>query len=330
MTGDTTAPAPGGGSGHVLPTRLTWFISGRILLLVALVALVCIVFSFLIPNFLTANSLVSILRQWSVLLIVSLGATFVIVAGEIDLSVGSVVALVSVLTAWASKTDIAIPAIIGCALAIGLTVGAINAWLALKLRVPSFLATLGMLLVIKGVAMTISLQPMVVRDLDFISFFRFSPLGLPMPFVVAALVFAVTYVGLHKTRFGVLTRAVGSNEDGARLAGVAIGRHKCLIFIIGATAAALGGLVLAGRTNYGIALSATGLELDVIAAVVLGGGRLGGGEGEIVGAALGALLLTLIFTGIAVLGLPGPYQDIIKGVMIGVAIVLMRKRRGRP
>ncbi|KHQ50124.1 MULTISPECIES: ABC transporter permease [Mameliella] len=300
-------------------------VNPRILLLVCLVLLVGTGLALTVPHFLSASSLTNILRQWSVLLIVALGATFVIAAGEIDLSVGSVVALVSVLTAWASKGDFAIPLILLAALAVGLAVGTVNALLTLLFRLPSFLATLGMLLIVKGVAMTISLQPMAVRDLDFIRFFRLKPLGLPIPFVIAAALAAVAWIAFHKTRFGNWTRAVGSHAESARLAGVAVARHKALVLVVGAMAAAIGGVILAGRTNYGIAQTAGGMELDVIAAVVLGGGRLGGGTGNVLGTALGALLLTMIFTGIAVLGLPGPWQDITKGALIGVAILLMRR-----
>ena len=300
-------------------------LSPRIALLLASIAVALVAFSLLVPQFLTPNSLTNLLRQASVLSIVATGATFVIVAGEIDLSVGVVAALVSVLTALASRGDFAIAQIIGYALAVGLAVGLVNGFLVLMLRVPSFLATLGMLLVIKGAAMTISLQPMAVRNIPFIQFFRLSPLGIPMPFLIALVVFAAALLLMRRSSFGVWTRAVGSNEGAARLAGLATARHKYLVLVLGALMAALGGVVLAGRTNYGIAMSATGLELDVIAAVVLGGGRLGGGVGSIVGTLLAALLLTIIFTGVATVGLAGPYQDILKGILIGAAIILMRK-----
>jgi ribose transport system permease protein len=232
---------------------------------------------------------------------------------------------VSVLTAWVSRMDAGILAMLALAIGVGLCIGAVNAFLSLALRVPSFLATLGTLLVIRGLAMTLSLQPMAVRDLTFITFFRKTIFGLPMPFLLAAAAVVVLWVVLHRTRFGTLIRAVGSNPESARLAGIPVIRYKTLVLMLGSVLAALGGLVLAGRTNFGMAQSATGLELDVIAAVVLGGGRLGGGRGSIPGTVLGALLLTLIFTGIAILGLPGPYQDLVKGAMIGLAIVLMRK-----
>lgn len=316
-------PSSGGPvlSGFRLASRL----NARLLLLVVLIIFAAVGLALIVPNFLTESTLNNILRQWSVLLIVSLGATFVIASGEIDLSVGSVVALVSVLTAWASKGDFATLLIMLSALGVALAVGLINAFLTLRCGLPSFLATLGMLLIIKGVAMTVSLQPMAVRDLDFINFFRMKPLGLPMPFLIALALALLAWLVYHRTRFGNWTRAVGSSADGARLAGIAVARQKAAALTIGALAAAIGGVVLAGRTNYGIAQSASGLELDVIAAVVLGGGRLGGGTGNVIGTGLGALLLTLIFTGIAVIGLPGPYQDIVKGVMIGVAILLMRR-----
>lgn len=297
----------------------------RGILLLGLVALVALGFALLIPNFLSPSGLLNLLRQWSVLLIVALGATFVIVAGEIDLSVGAVVALVSILVAWATRLDAGIALLLVLTLGLGLAVGALNAFVSLWLGVPSFLATLGIMLVIRGAAMTISLQPMAVRDFGLISLFRAAPLGLPMPFVVAAVLAALAWVGLHRLSFGAHCRAVGSSAEGARLAGIPVRRVKAQALILGAAFAALGGFVLAGRTNYGMAASGTGLELDVIAAVVLGGGRLGGGRGSVGGTVLGTLLLTLIFTGIAVLGLSGPWQDVVKGAIIGAAILLMRR-----
>jgi ribose/xylose/arabinose/galactoside ABC-type transport system permease subunit len=300
-------------------------VRARLILLTALIVAVAAVFSFLIPNFLTANSVANLLRQASVTAIVAFGATFVIVAGEIDLSVGSVVSLVAVLTAWTSRNSNPVPVMMVSAVATGLAIGAVNGFLILKLRVPSFLATLGMLSIVKGLAMTVSLQPIAVRSLDFIKFFSISLAGIPMPFFIVIVLFAVSFLLLNYSHFGVHTRAIGSNEKAARLAGLNTARHKYIVLMLGSLLAAIGGVVLAGRTNYGMAQSAGGLELDVIAAAILGGSRLGGGAGSIIGTTLGAVLLTMIFVGIANMGLPGPYQDIAKGALIGIATLLMRR-----
>lgn len=297
----------------------------RFVALVAMIVATSIVFSVLIPNYLSANSLINVLRQSSVIAIVSLGATFVIVSGEIDLSLGSVVALVAVLTAWVSRLGLSVaPMLVAAALA-GMAIGTLNGLVVLKLRVPSFLATLGTMSIASGAAMTLSLQPIPVRSLSFVNFFGWSVIGIPMPVVIAIILVAGAASVTRKSRYFIRLRATGSNENAARLAGIATLRQKYSALLIGSVFAAAGGVVLAGKTNYGIAQSGAGMELDAIAAVILGGGRLGGGAGTIIGTTLGALLLTMIFAGIATVGLSGPYQDIAKGLAIALAILLTRR-----
>lgn len=300
-------------------------ISPRLLLLVGLIVVIGAVFSWLAPNFMTQASLINVVRQATVIWIVAMGATFVIAAGEIDLSVAPVVALVSVLAALMFRYGYPVSVVMLAALGTGVVVGAVNGLLTLQLGVPSFLATLGTMSVVRGLAWEISLEYIPVRSLAFIKFFRMSPLGVPMPIVIALALTVVTGLLLHFSRFGIRTRAVGSNEDAARLAGLKVTQHKYMVMILGSVMAAVGGIVFMGRTNYGMPSAASGLELRVIAAVILGGTRLGGGVGSVVGTTLGALLLTVIFVGIATLGLPGPYQDVARGGAIVLAILLMRR-----
>jgi ribose/xylose/arabinose/galactoside ABC-type transport system permease subunit len=212
-------------------------------------------------------------------------------------------------------------------LAAGLAVGLVNGLLVLKWRVPSFLATLGTLSIAKGLAMSISLDAVPIVNMGFAKFFRLSYRGIAMPVLIALLMFGAALLLFKHTRFGIRTRAVGSNESAARLAGLNTVRHKYLVLILGSMFAAAGGIVLAGRTDLGLASSGTGLELDVITAVILGGAHLGGGTGSIAGSLLGAILLTMIFVGIAAIGLPAPDQDIAKGALIGMAILIMRLQR---
>ena len=308
----------------VMRTRMT-AISSRVVLLVGLIVVTGAVFSWLAPNFMTQASLINVVRQATVIWIVALGATFVITAGEIDLSVASVVALVSVLAAWMFRYRYPVPVVMLAALGTGLVVGVVNGLITLQLRVPSFLTTLGTMSVVRGLAWEISLEYIPVRSLSFIKFFRMSPLGVPMPIVIALALTLLTGFLLHFSRFGIRTRAVGSSENAARLASLKVTQHKFLVMILGSVMAAMGGIVYMGRTNYGMPTAATGLELQVIAAVILGGTRLGGGVGSVVGTSLGALFLTVIFVGIATLGLPGPYQDIARGAAIVLAILLMRQ-----
>jgi ribose/xylose/arabinose/galactoside ABC-type transport system permease subunit len=300
-------------------------VSGRIITLLCLIVVTGAVFGYMAPHFLSTPSLINICRQATVLGIVALGATFVIIAGEIDLSVGAVVALVSVLVAWAFRMGYPVSVALLMGLVAGLVIGSVNGWLSLTLRVPSFLATLGTLSVVKGIAMTITLEPVPLRSIPFIKFFMTSPWRIPMPVIIAIVLFVVSALILNFSRFGIRTRAVGSNESAARLAGLNTTRQKYLVFVLGSVFAAVGGVVLAGRTNYGMSQAAGGLELEVIAAIILGGARLGGGIGSVTGTLLSSLLLTMIFMGIATVGLPGPYQDVAKGAAIGLAVLLMKR-----
>jgi ribose transport system permease protein len=294
-------------------------------LLIGLILITGAVFSYLAPNFMTQASLINVARQATVMWIVALGTTFVLTSGEIDLSVGSVVALVSMVGATMIREGYPLPLVMVGSLGTGLAVGAVNAFLTLQLRVPSFLATLGTLAVLRGLAWEVSLQYVPVRSIWFIKFFRMSPLGVPMPIFIALALTVVAGLLLHFSRFGVRTRAVGSSEDAAQLAGLKVNQNKFLVFMLASAMAAIGGIVYMGRTNYGMPTAATGLELQVIAAVILGGTRLGGGVGSVIGTTLGALLITVIFVGIATLGLPGPYQDVARGTAIVLAILLMRR-----
>jgi ribose transport system permease protein len=299
-------------------------LSSRALLLLFLIAVTALAFSIAMPQFLSQANLVNLLRQASVLAIVGCGTTFVIVAGEIDLSVGSLVAFVAVLTAWLSDKSLSIEIIVLLGLLAGVLAGTINSGLVLVLGVPSFLATLGTQAIVRGAAMTLSLQPLPVRNISFIKFFGWSPAGAPMPVIIAAIIVLASILLFTRARFGIRARAVGSNEGAARLAGLATKRQKYAVLVLGSVLAAIAGIVLAGRTNYGMSQAGTGLELDAIAATLFGGGRLGGGVGSVLGTFLAAILLTLIFTGIATLGLSGSFQDIAKGVLVGIAIFLMR------
>lgn len=325
MTSQTASINQYGKAPRILVRSTGLIAKPRLVMLTLLIAAVASLFAYLMPHFLTADNLVTLARQTSVIAIVAMGATFVIIAGEIDLSVGAVVALAAVLAAWTSRHGLPVSVMLLAALAAGGMVGVVNGFLTFSLKVPSFLATLGTLSIVKGLAMTITLEPLSIRSLPFISFFRVSLVGIPMPVIIALVLSVVAVLLLNYTRFGIRTRAGGSNESNARLAGLNAKRHKYHVLILGSTFAAIGGVVLAGRTNFGMSQSAIGLELDVIAAVVLGGARLGGGVGSIVGTLLSAILLTMIFTGISTLGLPGSYQDIAKGLAIGIAVLLMKR-----
>jgi ribose/xylose/arabinose/galactoside ABC-type transport system permease subunit len=292
------------------------------------------------PSFRSARNLETIARQTTIVGMAALGMTLVIISGGIDLSVGSVVALSTVVIAWLLQHGGAGPvtAALG-GVAAAAFFGLISGLLITRLRVVPFIVTLGMMLVVRGTAkgigqnQKIDVDPGLLKWLDELltSVGREQGWMLVPPGVWLLIILAVVMAAvLRYTRLGRHTFAIGSNEQTARLCGVAVERVKVLVFTLGGAFAGLAGLMQFSRLTVGDPTVAVGLELDVIAAVVIGGGSLGGGEGSILGTLVGALIMTLIASGCTQMGLPNWVQEIITGAIIVLAVALdrLRHRRG--
>ena len=292
------------------------------------------------PSFRTARNLETIARQTTIVGMAALGMTLVIICGGIDLSVGSVVALSTVVIAWLLQSGGAGPvtAALG-GIAAAAFFGLISGLLITKLRVVPFIVTLGMMLVVRGTAKGIGQNQKIDVDMERLKWLEELLASvsneqswmLVPPGVWLLIIFAVAMAAvLRYTRLGRHTFAVGSNEQTARLCGVAVERVKVLVFTLGGAFAGLAGLMQFSRLTVGDPTVAVGLELDVIAAVVIGGGSLGGGEGSILGSLVGALIMTVIASGCTQMGLPNWVQEIITGAIIVVAVALdrLRHRRG--
>ena len=290
-------------------------------------------------SFRTARNLETIARQTTIVGMAALGMTLVIISGGIDLSVGSVVALSTVVIAWLLQhggTGPATAALGGVVAAAFF--GLISGLLITRLRVVPFIVTLGMMLVVRGTAkgigqnQKIDVDPALLKWLDELlaSVGREQGWMLVPPGVWLLIILAVTMAALLRyTRLGRHTFAIGSNEQTARLCGVAVERVKVLVFTLGGAFAGLAGLMQFSRLTVGDPTVAVGLELDVIAAVVIGGGSLGGGEGSILGTLVGALIMTVIASGCTQMGLPNWVQEIITGAIIISAVALDRLRHRR-
>lgn len=292
------------------------------------------------PSFRTGANLETIARQTTIVGMAALGMTMVIISGGIDLSVGSVVALSTVVTAWLLEYGGMGPlaSAVG-GIAAGAAFGAVSGTLITRLRVVPFIVTLGMMLVVRGTAkgiareQTIAVDPEKLRWLEDLlrsvggraQGWMLVPPGVWMWLILAVLMAAL----LRYTRLGRHTFAVGSNEQTARLCGVSVERVKLIVFALGGAFAGLGGLMQFSRLTKGDPTVAVGLELDVIAAVVIGGGSLSGGEGSILGTMVGALIMTVIASGCTQMGLPNWVQEIITGAIIVVAVALDRLRHRR-
>lgn len=285
-------------------------------------------FSIILSNsgFLNPNNLLNIVRQTAIIAVMAVAVTFVIAAAEIDLSIGSLAGLASVVTALAIQ-QYGIVAGIVAGLLVGLLVGAINGFLVTRFGIPSFLVTLGMLSVASGVAQWISATaPIPILDDTYNNIFGSGQVG-PIPsLVIWPLLFLIVgYVVLRKTAYGRQVLATGGNETAARFSGVNTRRIKFLVFLVSGTVAGLAGMLYAGHLQSGRFTWGQGDELSVIAAVILGGTSLFGGAGTILGSVFGALLIGLINNGLVLMGLDVSQQLIVRGLIIILAVALARK-----
>jgi ribose/xylose/arabinose/galactoside ABC-type transport system permease subunit len=286
-------------------------------------------------SFLTIGNLETIARQTTVVGIAALGMTMIIISGGIDLSVGSIIALSTVVIAAMLKAGLN-PFFAACAgVAAGAACGAVNGLLITRLRVVPFIVTLGTLLIVRGAAKGIAHEQKIDAPLTWLNSLL-ATLGpgqrwMLVPVGVWILIVLSLAVGglLRYARLGRHIFAVGSNELTARLCGVAVERVKLIVYTISAAFAGLAGLMQFSRLTVGDPTVAVGTELDVIAAVVIGGGSLSGGEGSILGSLVGALIMTVIRSGCSQLGLPNWVQEIVTGAIIVLAVALDRLRHRR-
>jgi len=291
------------------------------------------------PSFRTSRNLETIFRQTTIVGMAALGMTLIIIAGGIDLSAGSVVALSTAVIATLLQAHGAGPltAALG-GVAAGALCGLISGALITSLRVVPFIVTLGMMLIVRGTAKGIGKEQKIDVDVERLRWLDELMASLPrekawmlLPVGVWLLILMAVLVALmlRYTRLGRHIFAIGSNEETARLCGVAVARVKILVFMLGGAFAGLAGLMQFSRLTVGDPTVAVGLELDVIAAVVIGGGSLSGGEGSILGTIVGALIMTTIASGCTQMQVPNYVQEIITGAIIITAVALDRLRHRR-
>ncbi|HEX2078245.1 MAG TPA: ABC transporter permease [Longimicrobium sp.] len=280
--------------------------------------------------FLTPENLLNVLRQNSMLGMVALGMTMVILTGGIDLSVGSVLAIGGITAAYLSSqgTLVAVAAGLGA----GALLGTLNGVLITKARIQPFIVTLAMMIAARGVAMGVTGENSVRVDRaaeGFLWLGRGRIAGIPVPVVLAALAFLAGWIVLRYTRFGRYVYAAGDHQDAARLLGLKVDRVLIATYMLSGLLAALAGIVLAGRLGAGQPVAGNGYELDAIAAVVVGGTLLSGGQGGVGSTLIGVLLLGVIFNLFNLEGTITPWwQSVLRGVfLLGVVVVQARLQR---
>ena len=296
--------------------------------------ILCVVLAIAQPIFLNVRNLLNVLRQTSVNGLLAIGMTFVILTGGIDLSVGSVLAFGGIVGAsFASQyfSGTEYPAIMALLMSLlsGVILGAANGVLIARWRVPAFVVTLGMLSMARGFTY-IYTDGMPVPNISqgFRAFGQASLLGIPMPVIILAGVFLISWTLLYKTRFGRYVYAVGGNEVSAKISGVNTRLIVFTVYVISGLLSALGGVVITARTTAGLPQAGVAYELEAIAAVVIGGTSLSGGQGTLVGTLFGALIMGVISNGLNLLGVSAYFQQVIKGALIIAAVLLDSLRKG--
>jgi ribose transport system permease protein len=279
-------------------------------------------------GFLDPNNLLNIIRQTAIIAVVSVSMTFVLSTGEIDLSVGAVAGLASVATAMGIDQFGILGGIV-CGLGTGVIVGAINGWLTTGIGIPSFLTTLAMMGIARGVAMWISGTAAIpILSKPYAAMFGAGNLGpIPSLLIWVAVIGVAGHIVLRRTTFGRRVLATGGNETSARYSGVDTASVKFRVLLISSVAAALAGMLYAGRLHSGRFQFGEGDELSVIAAAVLGGTSLFGGAGTVVGSIMGALMIGLINNGLVLMGLEFSQQLIARGAIIIIAVAISQTRK---
>ena len=287
--------------------------------------LLCMVASFLAPSFLNYFNLINVVRQVALFGIVSIGLTFVILTRGIDLSVGAIVGVVAVSTALMLVAGTPVWLTCGAAILIGGALGALNGLGVVLGRMPAFVMTLGLMVMARGLAMTLAEGqpvPLGPHAVGFAWLGGGSFMGAPVPVWVFGAVALVAFLVLRFTAFGRSVYAVGSNPEAARLSGINVGLTLFSVYVISGVLSAVTGLIFVSRLTVGEPTAGTGLELEAIAIAVIGGTSLFGGEGGVVGTVIGAAILAVIANLLNLTGVEPFTQQIIKGAIIIGAVLL--------
>ncbi|OUM90076.1 MAG: ribose ABC transporter permease [Caldibacillus debilis] len=291
--------------------------------------LIVIVLTILSPNFLTATNILNVFRQVSINALLAFGMTYVILTGGIDLSVGSILALCSALAAG-FMTDSMDPVLaVSAGLVLGALMGAANGFVIAKGKVAPFIATLATMTIFRGLTLVYTEGRPITGFSDSVAFKMIGRgyfLGVPVPVYIMLAIFLILYLVLKKTTFGRGVYAVGGNEEASRLSGLNVDRIKIGVYTISGLLSAFAGIILASRLNSAQPTAGISYELDAIAAVVIGGTSLSGGRGRIAGTLIGALIIGVLNNGLNLLNVSSFYQQVVKGGVILLAVLLDRKK----
>jgi ribose transport system permease protein len=286
----------------------------------------------LTPHFLTISNLLNIAEQATIIAIIAVGMTYVIITGGIDLSVGSVLAFAGVVMASVLHSGLPLPLALIVGLAAGLLCGVVNGLLITVGRLPPFIATLGMMSVARGAALMFTEgRPISGFSESFRSLATGEVLRVPAPVIIMIGVYVIAHFVLRRTKLGRYTYAIGGNEEAALLSGINVKLYKTMVYGIAGLLSGLAAILLTARLNSAQPIAGMSYELDAIAATVIGGTSLLGGEGTVVGTLIGALIMAVLRNGLNLLGVSSFIQQIVIGTVIIVAVLIdmALKRRGK-
>ncbi|WP_249316790.1 ribose ABC transporter permease [Bacillus sp. FJAT-50079] len=294
-------------------------------IIIALIVL-CAVLTVLNDRFLTSVNILNILRQISIIGILAIGMTFVVITAGIDLSVGSVLAFTGVVAAsFGTGQNILLSIVLG--LIAGAILGFINGTAVARWKIAPFIVTLGMMTAARGLTYIYSDgKPVSGLSSEFMAIGQGSFIGIPIPVWILLGVFLISQFILNQTRIGRYIYAVGGNQKAATFSGINVVRVKAFVYTFSGLLCGLAGIVLTARVSAGLPQAGAAYELDAIAAVVIGGTSLAGGRGKLWGTVIGVLIIGVLSNGLDLMGVSSYYQQIIKGIIIVLAVLLDKKR----
>ncbi len=305
------------------PPKSQWEQAG----IVTILAVICMVIALLEPRFLSRSNLMNVLRLSAILALATYGQAVVIIGGGIDLSIGSIAAMVSVLSAMMASTLGLIPGFV-IGVLVGAALGGINGVLISRFRVPAFIATFGMLVYAEGVANYVSKGAPIEFMPEGFGFLGSGYIGpIPVPIIIAVMMFILVHLLLTRTKLGRCLFAIGGNDRATWLSGVDVGKYRISSYVSSGVLTGLAALVLTSRINSGQANIAPSLPFDTIAAVAIGGISLYGGEGKLIQAVLGATIISVINNALNLINVSTYVQMMVMGGVILIAVSLDNLRR---
>lgn len=290
--------------------------------------LLCAIITFVTPSFLSLSNITNVFTQVSVNAIIAVGMTFVILTGGIDLSVGSTLAISGALSASIIKSTGSVTLAIIVAALVGIAIGLVNGLLISKGKLQAFIATLATMTIFRGATLVFTNgTPISKLPEKFVNIGNGKIGFMPITVIITVIVSIIAIYVLSQTRFGRYLYALGGNEDSARLSGINTDKIKTLVYVVSGFASSIAGVIITSRIASASPNAGTSFELDAIAAVVIGGTSLAGGEGKITGTLIGALIIGVLNNGLNLMNVSPFYQSIVKGLVILIAVLLDKKSR---